>query len=255
MSIALIGSGNMATQLIQAFKKASINIEGVYVRDVQKRKKIAQDYGVQLYLSMQNIDADVLFLCVPDDQIRVVSEELTDFKGIVVHTSGSTPSTVFASHKKYGVFYPVQSMTRSGKINFSKVPLCITASDPESLDLLLTLATCISGHTCVMSDEDRQKVHLAAVMTNNFINHLVVKSKEYLDSNKIDYELIVPLLRFTLEKLTSQPYNFQQTGPAIRGDRNTIEMHESMLASDSNLLEIYQTITKSIIQDEDRKRN
>ncbi|MBK8699164.1 MAG: DUF2520 domain-containing protein [Saprospiraceae bacterium] len=251
MDIAIVGSGNMSSKLIPAFINAGFHVSGIYGRNKTTTNELATRHHLTVYNEIGEVDASIVFLCVSDDSIADVSSGFKGHRAMLVHTSGSVSSNVLQTVEKYGVLYPVQSMTRSGKVNFTKVPICVTASDESSLDILQTLASTVSEHVYPMSDVQRLNVHLAAVMTNNFINHLVVKAKDHLEEKGLDYEILLPLLRFTLEKLTQKPYNFQQTGPAQRRDQRVISSHLDLLKDQPHLLDIYQSITKSIIQDED----
>ncbi|MBK8110844.1 MAG: DUF2520 domain-containing protein [Saprospiraceae bacterium] len=246
MDICIIGSGNMARQLLPALQRAGLVVSGLYGRNLETSSALSAQYQLPLISSLKEINSDVAILCVSDDAIADIAAEMSNYKGLVIHTSGSVPSTVLSAFTNYGVLYPVQTMTKQGRVNFEKVPLCITGSDASTLDTLNTLAGLVSQKVYTIDDEQRKKVHLAAVMTNNFINHLVVVAKDYLLENQLDYEIIVPLLRTTMEKLTQAPYNFQQTGPAVRNDEGVISRHLELLKSKPELYKLYETITESI---------
>lgn len=246
MDISIIGSGNMARQLLPALQKTGLVVSGLFGRNPETASALANQYQLPLLTDISQIDSALTLICVSDDAIAEVAKALEPYKGIVVHTSGSVPALALSAFDHFGVLYPVQTMTKQGKVNFEKVPLCITASDAATLDTLNTIAGLLSQQVYILDDEQRLKVHLAAVMANNFINHLVVMSKDYLLKNNLDYEIILPLIRTTLEKLTQPPYNFQQTGPAARNDIGVITKHLDLLADDPALQKLYQTITESI---------
>ena len=229
MDICIVGSGNMARQLLPALQRAGLVVSGLYGRNEETASALSAQYQVPLI-----------------DAIANIADEMINYQGLIIHTSGSVPSIVLSAFTNYGVLYPVQTMTKQGRINFEKVPLCITGSDASTLDTLSTMAGLMSQQVYTMDDEQRKKVHLAAVMTNNFINHLVVVAKDYLIESQLDYEIIVPLLRTTMEKLTQAPYNFQQTGPAVRNDEGVINSHLELLKSKPELHKLYQSITESI---------
>lgn len=246
MDISIIGSGNIARQLIPAFQKHGFKISGLYGRNKEAAALLSDQFQVPLIQDITKVDSAIVLLCVSDDAIPQVAEQIKNYNGIVIHTSGSVPSTLLSAFPRYGVFYPVQTMTKQGKVNFEKVPVCITASDAATLDILHSIAGVLSNQVYTMDDDHRLRVHLAAVMTNNFINHLVVMARDFLQKNNLDYEVILPLLRTTFEKLTQAPYNFQQTGPAVRNDTGVIARHMELLTEDPELLTLYQSITESI---------
>jgi predicted short-subunit dehydrogenase-like oxidoreductase (DUF2520 family) len=252
MTIGIVGSGNMAYQLAGVFNSVKVPIVGIYARNMSQATYICQAYAIPFYQNIKDLKADIIFLCVSDDAIGEVSALLST-ESLVVHTSGSTSIENIVS-KNRAVFYPLQTMTKMSLVDFTEVPVFITALD-ESVSLQLQeLAKRISNQVHVVNDEQRINVHLSAVTTNNFINHLVVKSKELLEKNSLSYEIIVPLLKTTLDKLTILPYNFEQTGPAKRGDTNVLKKHIELLEGDENLKAIYQAMSKSIHDYENKNR-
>lgn len=236
----------MAARLTAAIKQAGLNVSAIYSRNPQTAGELAAKHQIHILNSIEELQTSMVFLCVNDDAIAAVADSLIHYRGIVIHTSGSTSSSVLSKFNQYGVLWPVQTMTREGKINFQKTPLCVTASDAETLEHLGNIASILSEKVYILTDEERIGVHLAAVMTNNFINHLASATAQWMENHNLKYEIIVPILRTTMEKLTQQPYNFQQTGPAVRGDQAIIEKHLDMLADEESLQRIYKIITESI---------
>jgi predicted short-subunit dehydrogenase-like oxidoreductase (DUF2520 family) len=245
MTIAFVGSGNMATHLLRCFKENGINVTGLFSRNLTTARELCNKYNIFLAEKITDLKADMIFLCVSDDAINEVSSCFHNSESIIVHTSGSIEMSAIASENK-GVFYPLQTMTKNTSIDFGEVPIFITASSSFVFNKLSELANGVSHRVKSISDDQRQKLHLSAVLTNNFINHLVVKAKDFLEMNDLDYEMIVPLLKTSAEKLIVKPYNFQQTGPAKRGDDKVIEKHLTLLDNDIDLKNIYESITNSI---------
>ncbi|MFN8320851.1 MAG: DUF2520 domain-containing protein [Saprospiraceae bacterium] len=244
MEIGIAGSGNMAYRLVPALQHVGLRVGQIWNRS--QNSDLATKYQLKMCTQPEDMEANMLFICVSDDAITEVAEKFKNFKGTVVHTSGSVSSAVLNSFKHYGVMWPVQTMTRQGRISFEKIPLCITTSDADTQEFLAQVAGLLSDRVYPMNDEQRLRVHLTAVMTNNFMNHLAILSRDYLQNNNLDYEIIVPLIRTTLEKITNKPYNFEQTGPAHRNDQRVIQSHLTLLEKDASLQKLYQIITESI---------
>jgi predicted short-subunit dehydrogenase-like oxidoreductase (DUF2520 family) len=255
MKVTFIGSGNMASHLAPLFATNGY-IVSIYSRNKNTASAIALLHNITLVDQIEEIDADVIILCVNDDAITQVAEQLKNSKALIIHTSGSTSSQALSSCENTGVMYPLQSMKFNAKLDYKNIPVCIYTANETYVETLKSMAHTISDKVYFTSDHQRAKVHLAAVITNNFINHLVVKAKNILKNSKLDYELIVPLLKNTLEKLTDVPYNFQQTGPASRGDTKIITQHMATLKEEDEFLaDIYHSITKSIMHHENSKRS
>ena len=84
-----------------------------------------------------------------------------------------------------------------------------------------------------------------ANIMNNFVNHLIYKSEEYLEQNDLPIELIQPLLKQTIAKHAKLGSFEAQTGPAVRNDKSTINAHLDLLSNDLDK-ELYKAISNSI---------
>ena len=88
---------------------------------------------------------------------------------------------------------------------------------------------------------------MAAVLANNFSNHLIFLAQDYLSSSGLPGESLNPLLEETFSKaLKIGAYN-AQTGPARRGDEDTISKHLALLDSPT-LRNVYRQLSDSIIE-------
>jgi predicted short-subunit dehydrogenase-like oxidoreductase (DUF2520 family) len=164
---------------------------------------------------------------------------------LVVHTSGSVSIKKLASKNNRGVFYPLQSFTTGHVVSFTEIPICIEAEDPKDLAMLRELGEAISEKVVEISSEERQKLHLAAVFVNNFVNHIYHISESYLTENKLDFNLLKPLIKETARKIESMTPSEAQTGPAKRNDLKTIEKHLHLL-EDSAYARLYKQLTQAI---------
>jgi len=90
------------------------------------------------------------------------------------------------------------------------------------------------------------KLHVAAVVVNNFVNHLLVLAEEYCKKEGIEFSQLLPLLQETISRVREVPPSQAQTGPAIRHDTATIEKQLEILSAHPALKEIYLLLTSSI---------
>ena len=96
------------------------------------------------------------------------------------------------------------------------------------------------------NDEERRKLHLAAVITNNFSNYIFSLTEQSCADEGIDFKLMIPLLSETVSRMQDHSPAGLQTGPAIRKDASTIEKHRDMLQNYPDLLEVYEFFTDRI---------
>lgn len=249
--IVFIGAGNVATNLALAFHDAGHNIRQVYSRTMESASRLASQINAEAITdSLQVIaDADTYIYCLKDDVLRQVPQWKMPFaNGIHIHTSGTCGIEVFrqAGCREYGVFYPFMTFTRDRRTNFSRVPLFIEGSDAETKLKMETLARNLTEHVYAMDSGARAKLHLAGVFANNFTNVMLTIADDIAHKADVDVSLLIPLVQETLDKAaTGNPFS-HQTGPAIRGDKGTINAHRKLLADHTKELEIYNILTDYI---------
>ena len=249
MNIVLLGSGNVATHLALALRAIGENIVQVFSPNLINAKALADrvDSAYINNLAQINSDADLYIISVKDDAIVEVARKLADVNGLVVHTSGTTDIKVLSTEVKHaGVFYPLQTFSKTKSVDFKTIPLCLEANEASQLELLQLLATRLSNEVYQLDGEKRKVLHLAAVFACNFTNHMYALASQILNANGLHFDIIRPLIAETADKVMLDLPENVQTGPAIRQDEGTINKHLTMLADLPELQEIYQTLSDSI---------
>jgi predicted short-subunit dehydrogenase-like oxidoreductase (DUF2520 family) len=153
--------------------------------------------------------------------------------------------------ENFGVIYPPQTFTDHKLQSFRTVPLCIEASSGKNLLLLKSFADSLSEKVYMINSDQRRILHLSAVFASNFTNFMVAISQELLLENGMDFRILEPIIRQTAGNASFDDVFKMQTGPAVREDRETILEHLQLLSNHPDYKEIYDLITRNIIQ---RKR-
>lgn len=246
--ICFIGCGNLATQMASAFSQCATIVQ-LYSRTEASAKALAEKIGCPYTTDIKALtnDADIYICALKDSAFDEVLSK-GDFKNkLLVHTAGSMPMSVLASYTgRYGVIYPLQTFSKSKAVDFSSIPLFLEACDVQTLDYLHSVANLISGKIYHVSSEVRGKLHLSAVFASNFSNHMYALAYGLLNGSGLPFEVLLPLIDETAQKVHSLPPKEAQTGPAVRYDTNVIGKHVKMLSDDQQLAEIYKLISKDI---------
>lgn len=247
--ITFVGSGNVAWHLAKAFDLAGHQIHQIISRNQTSGKELAKTYAAFFDTKPENVfdDSDFVFLAIPDKAIENVIQQIKVNSPIFVHCAGSCPLTAISNVKKNtGVFYPLQSFTKGRKLNFYEVPVFVEASDKDVLQKIWDLADSISNTIKHLDSEKRLYLHLAAVISNNFTNHLLGQAKKVMDMKELPLAWLKPLVEETVKKAFDLGPENSQTGPAIRNDEPTLQKHLEMLESNPELKELYSVISKDI---------
>ena len=257
MNITILGAGNVATQLALVLKKNGHTIVQVYNRSHDAGQELAKTVGAGFVSDLNELeDAEVYLLAVKDDAISEVVKGLTPTSKIIAHTSGTKSKDLLSNAgSNFGIFYPLQTMTKSAKVDFKNVPLLVEGSNKQTTAKLGELAKSISKNVHQVDEQQRQWIHVAAVFANNFTNHLFGISEHLLLSHGLEFEILKPLIFNFIQNLDQHSPSELQTGPAVRGDLQTIEKHMQLLGDDTRLQKIYEVLTQSIMDKASSKLN
>ena len=246
IQLSIIGSGNVAQHLIQAFSKsADIELVQVFSRNQKVVSHLISNDKIVSNLSELK-PVEVTIIAVTDAAISDVSSQLAFKNKLVVHTSGSVAMQALDAKNSKGVFYPLQTFSKSKEVDFKVVPICIEAESETDFQLLETLAKAISVSVYSINSEQRKALHIAAVFVSNFTNHLYQIGNEICTENNLSFDILKPLIQETANKILSLSPTEAQTGPAKRKDTQTVNAHLNFL-TDENQKELYKMLTKSII--------
>ena len=251
MRITIIGSGNVATHLAAAFKNAGHAIVQVYSHDMHNASLLAYHVKAQAIDNLEQInpETDLLVIAVKDDAIEAIAAELAKHNRLIVHTSGATSLQTLQKYtENAGVFYPLQTFSKTRQLNFNTVPLCIEGVDDATTSTLNELAFTVSQNVYRVNSDQRQTLHLAAVFACNFPNYLYHVSQQLLAEKQLPFDLLRPLILETAEKVQEYLPASVQTGPAVRNDEKTMAAHLDQLGENPDLQEIYKLLSQGIIK-------
>ncbi|MBK7560646.1 MAG: DUF2520 domain-containing protein [Chitinophagaceae bacterium] len=251
MDIVIIGSGNVAAVLGRKFKAAGHTILQVVSRNSKMASALAYEWDTVStnYKSQTNKKADVYIIAVSDEAIDDITIDFRLPGKIVAHTAASVPKEVLKNvSEHYGVFYPLQSLKKD-MTTIPNMPIFFDGSDEKTKKVLEQLALSISpGKVVEAGDDARLKLHVAAVVVSNFVNHLYSLAEDYCRKEGLDFKQLLPLIEETASRIKNISPQQAQTGPAIRHDSETIHKHLEILKTHPQLKNLYVLLTESIQQ-------
>jgi len=249
MEMVIIGSGNVATVLGHRFREAGHRIRQVYSREADHAARLGEELGCDAVSRWEALsrDADVYLVALSDDAVRGLGEHVSLPGKLVLHTAGAVSRKVLLDVSvNSGVLYPLQSLRRELR-PYPEIPILIDANLEEDRERIASLARSISGQAMEADDEQRLKLHLAAVLVNNFTNHLYTLAAGYCQAEGVDFSMLLPLIRTTAERLSVSAPAEAQTGPAKRGDLATIQRHVELIDNYKDIKEVYVLMTHQIM--------
>ncbi len=246
MNIAIIGAGAVGFHLAQVLKAGGISVQQIISRNISLGTRLAQLVEAGFEQNPEKIDREIthVILTVPDQVIVSVARSLPSNDFAIIHTSGSTSLQELREvSDNCGVLYPIQSFSIEKNPDWNTIPICIEAANKDLLEELYQLAALIGSSVHTLNSEIRRKVHLAAVFACNFSNHMFRIAQDLVIQAGLD-----SLMSETVAKAIRIGASAAQTGPAKRGDQETIKKHLELLSFQEEEKDIYNLLSASILK-------
>jgi predicted short-subunit dehydrogenase-like oxidoreductase (DUF2520 family) len=181
-------------------------------------------------------DADCVLLCVPDAEIGNAARDV--IRGpLVGHVSGATTLAPLAPHESFSM-HPL--MTVPG--TFAGASAAVAGSSDRALATATALATALGMQPFEIEDEDRAAYHAAASIASNYLVALEDAAERLLATTGASRELLVPLVRATVENW-ARDGAAALTGPIARGDDDTVARQRAAIKERlPELLELFDAL-------------
>ncbi len=249
MKFSIAGTGNMAWFLAHRLTMSGHQCLAVFGRDRVKTEELATSVNSTATSDpsdIKRLPQEAVILAVSDHAIGEMATALTSKNTVLIHTSGATEISLLDASPAHGVIWPIYSILKQQMPRHREIPCAIAASDPHTLSVVRNLAHGFSDTVFEANDLQRQWLHLAAVIGNNFVNHLMAIDEMICNNQSLPFSVLQPILLQTFSRIQTDPPAILQTGPAARNDEETIGKHLSLLAIRPEWQEVYQAMTASI---------
>lgn len=241
MNIVIIGQGNVGSNLQHGFAQKGVRTQMVSSREELDRLPVADVYIYAIrdeaLLSVVQKISEEAMLC-SNKHLRAA---------LHLHTSGTMPLSVFGEAFPHaGVMYFFQTFSKAKLIDdFSQIPVFVEGKQIDDLSAIFTLAQTLTPRVYEASQHDRERLHVAGVFANNFTNQMYAIAADILRDTHISFQVLLPLIDQTAEKVHHLPPREAQTGPAKRKDEQVMHHHLSLLKTEEQQ-QLYRLVSKMI---------
>lgn len=249
MKIVLIGAGNVATVLGRLITQKGHSVKQVISQNIENARVLAEELGASWADTSSPVDmeSDLVIISISDSNLEFILSEVRDKRKPVVHTAGAVSKEVLKKYSdNYGVMYPVQSLRKEMAV-IPSIPFLVDGSSEEMTEFVENFARSLSDDVKRTNDEQRIRLHLAAVIVSNFTNYMYSIAEEYCKNENVDFNILKPLIVETANRVMNNSPMLVQTGPAVRKDIQTMDKHLRLLAPYPKLRTTYLRITDSIM--------
>lgn len=171
---------------------------------------------------------DAVILSVPDDAVAEVARTITPTSAVMIHLSGAKTLDVLEPHPNRASVHPLVSLpdpeTGAGRLRGG------AAFAVAGHRLAADLVAALDGRAFEVDERFRSLYHAGAVIAANHLVVLCAQVERIADHTGVPVDLYWELMASTLANVERVGALSALTGPAARGDRNTIEGHVAALA-------------------------
>ncbi|MDX9757874.1 MAG: DUF2520 domain-containing protein [Bacteroidota bacterium] len=262
--LLLVGAGRVGMNLLRYCATRGMAIAMVVEPEIQRHPSIRGTVPDAAVLSRvpARLPAGIthVVLAVPDALIAHVAQELRHIltpghSPLVFHCSGTLGSDqlspLVAVGCLAGCMHPMQSFHSDDLENndLEGIGCGIEGSD-AFWRAARTFAESLDWHPLRVDAARKVLYHAACVFAGNFTTVLAAVAEDLLhraatDSADAKLSHLLPMMRTVLARLEKTPPGTALTGPAARGDRETIARHRRTLeAVDPELAELYAGLSE-----------
>jgi predicted short-subunit dehydrogenase-like oxidoreductase (DUF2520 family) len=227
MRVVIIGPGRAGGSIALAGIAAGHEIVGVVSHHKDQR------FGKSVSIHAPLPEAELALICVKDDQIESVVEEMTDSVAgvsVVAHVSGFVPTTILnplaARGVSIGGFHPLQTLPDPER-GAAALPGSYVGIGGDELaeDTLIHFGSSLGMEPFRLDDEVRPLYHAASAAAANFVATALATASDLYDAAKIDPSVASPLVEHVARNVFESGGRRSLTGPIARGDTDTVIGH------------------------------
>lgn len=223
-SVAIVGRGRVGSALSRALRERGVESSAPLGREA--------DPG----------GFDAVLLCVPDTEIAAAAARITA-SPLVGHCSGATTLDVLAPHERFSIHPLMTVAAADGAQRFAGAGAAIAGSTPRALAFATRLAAALGMRPFELADRDRATYHAAASIASNFLVTLEGAAERLAVDAGADRQVLVPLVRATVDNWARLGPELALTGPVARGDESTVAAQRAAIADRApDLLAVFDAL-------------
>jgi predicted short-subunit dehydrogenase-like oxidoreductase (DUF2520 family) len=226
-TVAVVGRGRLGSALSRALRE----------RGVEASEPLGRGADLSGF--------DAVLLAVPDGEIaRAAAAAPADV--LIGHCSGATSLELLAPRERFSL-HPLMTFTADdGAERFAGAGAAVAGSSPRALAFAHRLARALEMRSFELADADRAGYHAAASIASNFLVTLEWIAERLAAEAGADREMLVPLVRATVDNWARIGPERALTGPVARGDEATIvAQREAVAGSAPELLPVFDELVRA----------
>ena len=254
----------LGSAMAVALSKAGCHIAEIATRPPtlsrRRARKLATRVGAKIaQIGVDPLRSDVVWLCVPDREIRRCAESLARqeewYGKIVFHSSGALGSRELRALRKRGAavasVHPLMTFVAGVIPDLAGVPFAIEG-DAAAVRVARSIVRSLGGEAFTIEEKHKAAYHAWGAFTSPLLLSLWVTTErvaELAGLRRADArKRMLPILRQTLANYTERGPDHAFSGPIIRGDAATLQKHLKALGRLPDVRDVYLALARSAVR-------
>lgn len=237
MRLGILGGGRAAWAYGTAWRRIGWPIAGVWLRpESQSRLPELLEVPRRSIADLAG-SSELLLVAVSDHAVEAITAMIPLREGLIFHASGALPAPAggFSLH-------PLQALPPVGEASDLADTLLVFQGEHRKTAKVIAVA--VGARFAEVTAEQKPLYHAAAVFGANYVAALLDVSAELMRRAGVG-DVRPDLVRLAVSAIENWsghdgPQRF--TGPAARGDSETLARHMSAIGDDAQVAEIYKLL-------------
>ena len=261
--IAIVGPGRLGSALAVELRRAGYRVSEILSGDSaasrRKGRALARQVGARWKEKSARLDADVVWLCVPDREIARAASQLADrvdWKGkIALHSSGALASDELRGLRRRGAavasVHPLMTFVRRSVPSLQGVPFALEG-DAAALRAAGRIVRDLGGEAFPISRNEKVAYHAWGAFLAPLLVSLLVTGEQVARaaglSNAEARRKMLPIVRQTLANYAELGPAGAFSGPIVRGDAEVVRGHLKELKKIPEAREVYAMLARAALR-------
>lgn len=246
LTVAIVGPGRLGQAMGRLLLGAGEPVRLVAARQLSRARRATRFIGCGVAITLKDrqlAEADIILITTSDAVIGPIARRLAKYRKdwagqIVLHACGSLPSSVLDPFKERGAaigsLHPYQTVP-SASAGVRNLPGCYWAveGDRRAVAVARRWVKALDGKSFTFAPEFRPLYHLSAFLVCPTVVTLMDCSERLLQQAGVPRKVIRPMLAGfvseTVNNFAAWGGRKSLTGPAVRGDWDTLRRHIAQL--------------------------
>jgi predicted short-subunit dehydrogenase-like oxidoreductase (DUF2520 family) len=263
-TIAIVGPGRLGSTLALELRQAGYTIAEIVSRNSPASKKKARELArkVEAYASTRDkahLDADLVWFCVPDQEIASASHQLAlraDWKKkTAFHSSGALASDELGMLRGRGAavasVHPFMTFVHGSMPSLSGVPFALEG-DAAAVRLARSIVRDLRGNAFTIRKQHKAAYHAWGAFTSPLLVATLVTGERAARRAGLSAaearKKMLPIVRQTIANYQALGPAGAFSGPIVRGDAEIVRKHLQVLKKVPAARQVYLALARAALQ-------